>query len=56
MNQNVYSGHPFLLINTNSLKVTQLPENTGDSEVLNGPHNTFICSIFLQKDGSTQPD
>jgi hypothetical protein len=48
------SGTPFFLINTNSLKVTQLPENTGDSGARNPLHNTFICSIFAQNGASFQ--
>ncbi len=48
MNQNVYPGHPFFLINTNSLKVTELPVNTGESKAFAPSYNTLICSIFLQ--------
>ena len=56
MNQYVYTGHSFFLINSNSLKVTQLPENTGDSEVRYDPLNTFICSIFIQNTTVIQND
>ena len=56
MNQYVYAGHSFFLINSNSLKVTLLPENTGDSEVKYDPLNTFICSIFIQNATAIQND